>query len=110
MAKKAPAKKAAAKKAPAKKAAAKKAPATPGSVIALHNQHPTDAVVLSCIRAQSGGATLTPNAQLGSLGVNGFDLAACINSRLGTTYTAENFPPTMTVAQCVLLVRATAPH
>ena len=101
MAKKAPSKKAAAKKAVK---AAKKA-ATPAHVIALHNQHPSDSIVLGCIRAQAGGAIITANATLGGLGVSGFTLAGCINGQLGTNFTGADFPPSMTVAQCVFFVR-----
>ncbi len=74
---------------------------------ATETVYPSDGVVLGCIRQQAGGKFITPNSTLGALEVNGTMLASCINSQLGTKFKGSDFPPSMTVAQCLYFVRQT---
>jgi hypothetical protein len=64
-----------------------------------------DGEVLECIGRQSGGNTITLHAQLGRLGVNGATLAGCLNEKFGPKFKGNDFPGTMEVVACILLVR-----
>ncbi|MEZ0275564.1 MAG: hypothetical protein ACAH88_11730 [Roseimicrobium sp.] len=90
----------------AKKAAAKKAmPSAKLSTPATT----TDAIVVKCMRTQAGQQTIIkPNMTLGSLGIGGLGLAGCLKQKLGTAFKASDFPGTMKVGQCILLVRSQA--
>src|SRR5690242_4149856 len=68
-----------------------------------------DGEVLECIGQQSGGNTITLHAQLGKLGVNGLTLAGCLNGKLGPKFKGSDFPGTMEVLACILLVRKKVP-
>src|SRR5580700_166027 len=67
--------------------------------------------VLGCIGKQSGGADLSGNPTLGAIGVKGFLLAGCINQAFNLkppdAFSGSDFPPTMTVLDCIDLVCST---
>lgn len=72
---------------------------------ALTDSTDVDDKVVECIGRQSGGRTITPRAQLGSLGVSGLTLAGCLNSKFGDKFKGGDFPGTMEVAACIRFVR-----
>jgi hypothetical protein len=57
--------------------------------------------VMDCIREQTGGKVIRSDATLESLGVDGYLLAGCLNKKFRRNYTAEDFPPTMTVQDVI---------
>jgi hypothetical protein len=68
-----------------------------------------DGEVLECIGQQSGGKTITSHATLAGLGVKGIPLAGCLEGKFGPKFKGGDFPGTMEVVQCILLVRSKVP-
>jgi hypothetical protein len=65
-----------------------------------------DEAALECIHIQTGSEALDPDQQLGKAGVKGGALATCVNGKLGTSFTGADFPPDMTLGDCLDKIRS----
>jgi hypothetical protein len=65
-----------------------------------------DKAALECIQIQTGSESLDPSQQLGKAGVKGGALATCVNGKLGTSFTGADFPPDMTLGDCLDKIRS----
>jgi hypothetical protein len=65
-----------------------------------------DEAALECIHIQTGSESLDPSQQLGKAGVKGGALATCVNGKLGTSFSGADFPPEMTLGDCLDKIRS----